>query len=315
MLLTTLAGARRNQGRARETERLCRSAMDEARSAGDDLVLARAASILDWALVEQGRGAEAVHSELALEVYVREGDPEREAMVLNNLGMFRYWEGRWAEAVELYERAAEASERAGDAWSAAYGDCNVGEVLSDQGRLEEAEERLRRARRVWSGTEDDQGVAFTSLLLGRLAARAGREEDARELLEGVAETFRRLGIPGDAALADAYLAEARLLAGAGAEALALADRALEDPAAPRATLLRVRGAALALLGREGEARAALDDALEEARAGEEAFETALVLDAMLAAGCAPADAAGERDALFDGLGVVARAAKPAVAAG
>ena len=72
--------------------------------------------------------------------------------MLNNLGGFAYHEGRWADATELYRRGAEASERAGDVANAAFGDCNVGEVLADQGRWAEAELRLREALRVWRGS-------------------------------------------------------------------------------------------------------------------------------------------------------------------
>ena len=113
------------------------------RRRGTSCSLARASFNLDRALVDLGRLREAAHSERALEIYTRAGDLERQAAVLNNLGIYAYWEGRWQEAIDLYERAAEASERAGDVWAAAYGDCNIGEVLADQGRLEEAEERLR----------------------------------------------------------------------------------------------------------------------------------------------------------------------------
>ncbi len=304
-LLTTLASARHSQGRLDECEPLYRRAMEEAGFAGDEIAFARAASGLDSALFLLGRFDEATHSERALEIYVKAGDLEGQGTVLNNLGMSSYWEGRWQEAIDLYARAAEASERAGNLWGAAYGDCNIGEVLADQGHLELAEERLRRARRVWSGTEDEQGVAFTTALLGRLAARTGREEEAREVLSDAAETSRRLMVPGDAALAEAYLAEAELLAGRAQEALAAAEGQLADPAAPRTLLLRVRGCALTLLGEKNAAESALAEALAEAREGNEAYEVALSLDALIALGAAPREAERERDEILATLGVVA----------
>ncbi len=313
-LFTTLAAVRRQQGRAGEAERLCREGIAQARAAGDELLLARAYFNLDWALVTLGRAAEATHSNLALEIYTRAGDAERQAAVLNNLGGFAYWEGRWQEAIDLYARAAEASKRAGDLWAAAYGDCNIGEVLADQGHLEEAEERLRRARRIWHGSEDEHGVAFTSALLGRLAARAGRHEEATELLTNAARSFRDLRVAEDAALADAYLAEAALLAGQAEDALAHADRQLADQGGPRALLLRVRGGALLRLGHREACAAALQDALAQAREHDERHEIAFVLDALIALDSASPEATAERDEIVDAIGLSALPPQPELAA-
>ena len=72
--------------------------------------------------------------------------------MLNNLGMFAYFDGRWDDAIALYRRARVRGERSGRPADVAFIDCNVGEILSDQGHLDEAEEHLQRARRVWSGT-------------------------------------------------------------------------------------------------------------------------------------------------------------------
>ncbi len=304
-LTTTLAAARRQQGRAADAERLCREAIVLAEEAGDDLLVARAAFNLDRALVDLGRLADASNSQRALEIYVRAGDAEREAAVLNNLGIYAYWEGRWPEAHELYERAAQASERAGDVWAAAYEDCNIGELLSDQGRLEEAEGRLRAARRTWTGTEDDHGVAFASALLGRLAARAGRHEEARELLGGAVQRFTDLQAPSDAALAAAYLAEAELLAGDAAAALERADVSAGDGSASRALLLRVRGCALRDIGRAEDGAQALEAALAEARDQDDRYETAVTLNALLAMGRGGEPAREERDRLLAALDIVA----------
>ena len=153
--------------------------------------------------------------------------------MLNNLGMFAYWEGRWERRSSCTGAPRRPASAQATSWAAAYGDCNIGEVLADQGRLAEAQERLRRARRVWHGTEDAHGVAFTSALLGRLAARDGRPAEAGDLLEGAARSFRELQMPGDAALVGAYQAEAALLAGDAGQALELAGRQLEQGDGPR----------------------------------------------------------------------------------
>ena len=172
-LLSLLAGARQREGRMDDAIALCHEAIAEAQAAGEDAALAQACHILDWALFDSGRAAEATHSARALEIYERLGDLDRQAAVLNNLGGFAYHEGRWDEAVELYRRAAEASARAGDVANAAFGDCNVGEVLADQGHLAQAEQRLRRALRVWRGSSYDWGAAFATGLLGRTADPRG----------------------------------------------------------------------------------------------------------------------------------------------
>ena len=134
--------------------RSCRQAIAEAESVGELSALAHALYSLDWALVESGRAARPTNSWRALEIYEQLGDPEHELFVLNNLGMFAYFDGRWDDAIAFYRRARACGERSGRPADVAFVDCNVGEILSDQGHLEEAEEYLQRARRVWSGTRE-----------------------------------------------------------------------------------------------------------------------------------------------------------------
>ena len=151
-----LGGVRNRQGRWAEAVATCRQAIAEAESVGELSALAHALYSLDWALVESGHPEKATHSWRALELYQQLGDPEHELIVLNNLGMFAYFDGRWDDALELYRRARQRGERAGRPADVAFVDCNVGEILSDQGQLDEAEEHLQRARRVWSGTARPQ---------------------------------------------------------------------------------------------------------------------------------------------------------------
>ncbi len=187
-----LAGIRNRQGRWTGAASACRQAIAEAESVGEMRALARACYNLDFALVEMGRPDDATHSWRALEIYERLGDPEHESAVLTNLGSFAYWDGRWSDAIALYRRSGECSERAGMPGDAAYTDCNVGEILSDQGRLDEAAAHLERARRVWTATAERHSVAVVDVLLARLAVRRGEYREALPKLEAAMADLRRL---------------------------------------------------------------------------------------------------------------------------
>ena len=314
-LLSLLAGARQREGRMHDAIALCHEAIAEAQAAGEDAALAQACHILDWALFDAGRAAEATHSDRALRIYERIGDLDRQAAVLNNMGGFAYHEGRWQEAVELYRRAAEASARAGDVANAAFGDCNVGEVLGDQGRLAQAEQHLRRALRVWRGSSYDWSAAFATALLGRTAVRAGRYAEGLELLEDALARFRRLRAGSDALLVRGYVAEALAFGGRPQRALKVADRLLPDAGRIAALAHRVRGFALAQLGDRDSAERALQASIDVARAQDSQYELAVSMDALLAlrggSGRVPgATAAARRDALLARLDVVALPAPP-----
>ena len=145
-MLAALAMTRQRQGRSEDAIALCAQAIAEGEGAGEERAVAHACHVLDWALHDAGRPEEATHSARALAIYERLGDLDRQAAVLNNLGAFAFHAGDWREAVVLYRRAANASAQAGDVVNAAFGDCNVGEVLVEQGRLTAADEALRAAR-------------------------------------------------------------------------------------------------------------------------------------------------------------------------
>jgi class 3 adenylate cyclase/tetratricopeptide (TPR) repeat protein len=281
-IVSELAGARARVGRMEEAISLAQAAIADAEAAGADAPLAHACYVLDWALVHIGRGTEAVHSERALEVYRRLGDLDREAVVLNNLGTFAYHEGRWDDAVALYRAGAEASTKAGNVGSAAFGDCNVGEVRSDQGRRDEARPRLERALEIWRGTGYEWGVAFATALLGRLAARAGDGDGAQALLHDALERFRVLRVSPDALWVEAFVAEAHVLAGnpedAQADVARLIDVAAGGHLGP--LLYRVLGLARAQLGQAAEARTALEAAVDAARDRSDEFDLFLSLDAL-----------------------------------
>ncbi len=282
-LHSRLASVRNRQGRWSEAIAGCRAAIAEAESVGELRALAHACYTLDWALVWSGRAADATYSARALEIYERLGDPEHEALALNNLGMFAYWDGRWDDAIALYRRAGACGQRAGRPADVAYTDCNVGEILSDQGKLDEAEARLLSARRVWSGTGERASVAFVDVLLARLAVRRGRAREALPALEAAMGELKRFGMETYAEFARALIAEAEAFAGDPSRALEIVRDELGTADQQRPLRARVAGIALARLGKLDAAERELRRALESARAGNASYDLAMtigVLDAL-----------------------------------
>jgi tetratricopeptide (TPR) repeat protein len=307
-----LGGIRNRQGRWEEAIAACRRAIEEAESVGEPSALARALSGLDWALVESGRREEATHSWRALEIFEELGDLEHEGVVLNNLGMFAYFDGRWDDAIALYQRAGECGRRSGRPADMAFTDCNVGEILSDQGRLEEAEEHLRQARRVWSSTQESQSVAFADMLLGRLALRRGDSQVGLPMLERSTRALRVFSMQSYAEFGRALIAEAEALAGDPGRALELARAELNGADRQRPLLLRVVGIALARLGDAEAACRELGEALACARSRGADYEIAATIDALAVLGRADADLLAERDEILGRLKIV-RLARPMLA--
>lgn len=304
------AYARQFQGRPEDSLALTRPAIEGAKTSADRKALADALILHDWALVDLGRIDEAVHSRQALEIYEDIGDLHGAASASNMLGVVAYFQGRWDEAVEGYERFASTKERLGDSVHAATGHVNVGEVRSDQGRLDEAVERFRRARRAYLAAGDTLGVAYCLAYLGRAEARAARPDDATRHLTEARDAFADLGAERELAQTEAWLAEAALLAGDLEVALREADRLLAtgDGDQDAALLHRVRGQALAGLGRLDAAREALDRAGRCAEDDGGDLERSLTLDAIARwwpDDPAASDAAATAAKLRERLGVVA----------
>jgi tetratricopeptide (TPR) repeat protein len=315
------AAVRQMQGRSNDAVRWCRRAIGEAEFAGSRDALAHAYFILDWALFDLGRMDQVGYSERALEIYEELGDLGRQAVVLNNMGGMAYWEGRWDEAVELYERGRDARLRTGDHVNAASGTFNIGEIRSDQGRLGEADALFRDALRVWQAAGDRPGIAFAMAYLGRVASRDGRFDEAEALFAVARGLFGEVGADGEVLQADAFVAECDVLRGRWSDALRVAEDALsrsatiEGGGAHGPLLHRVRGYALAQRGDVDGARAEFDESLRTARSRNADYEVALALQALerLAereGSAVDPEVAVERRAVFDRLGVVGTPSVP-----
>ncbi len=307
------------QGRHSEAIRWCTMAIAEAEGAGEKAALAHAYFILDWAYVASGRAAEARYSARALEIYRELGDLRGQAVVSNNMGGFAYYEGRWNDALELYEQGRQARERTGDPVNAAEGTANIGEIFSDQGRLPEAESLLREALAVWRAAGYERGIALAVSQLGRVAYRLGRQQDAERLLEEASTRFRDAGSQGGMLETDARIAECALFRRDWRFALSLADRTLGRARAAGTSVFdpmlhRIRGYASMQAGDLPAARDALAISLDLARAAHADHETAWTQEAIVRLhhleGTRPPDLKSELAPIFERLGMIATPAIP-----
>jgi class 3 adenylate cyclase/tetratricopeptide (TPR) repeat protein len=313
-LLAWYAAVRQAQGRSREAVRECLAAIDCATAVGDPASEAHARFILDWAYMSLGR-AEHQHSERALELYTELGDLSGQAVVLNNLGGFAYFDGRWDEAIELYERARLLRERTGNSVDAAVGVYNIGEVLIDQGHAAKALEYILEADRAWRASGYRTGIGLTQMQLARLDAARGDHAGALARLQQARAVLQEIAADADVVEVDLRTAECQLAAGDHRSARRTVDEALRRDAAlggviDHAPLLRVLAVALVAEGdlalAETTVRASLDEAVER----DASFEIARALEVLADVetrtgrpGDAAAHAAEARDR-YRGLGVV-----------
>ncbi|HZI34395.1 MAG TPA: adenylate/guanylate cyclase domain-containing protein [Gaiellales bacterium] len=312
-LIASYGQIRQAQGRRLDGVAWLSRAIEIAQQADEKEALAHAYFILDWALVELGRGSEAVHSERALELYRELGKLGPQATIYNNLGLFAWWEGRWDEAVELYDKGRQLRVRIGDEVDAATGTHNIAEVMSDQGRLAEAQPLFVEALRVWRSSEYGTGVAYATRSLGQVASRQGDFERAAALYDAAREQFQALVAESELIDTDTRIAEALAFQGRSEEAIELASACLKRTTAGGGAtqdplLHRVRGYAHAQRAEWEPADGDFDRSLEIAKARNARHEVAHALDAIArvaeARGGSDPDARAQADELYEALGIV-----------
>jgi class 3 adenylate cyclase/tetratricopeptide (TPR) repeat protein len=304
-----VAGVHYRQGAYDECIRLAERAVEHAEDAHAARTLAHAYYLLDAAHTDLGSREGIRYCELALPIYRELGDFRGEGIVLNNLGVHAYYEGRWDEALEFYGRSREARQRGGDVTGAAVQTNNEAEILSDQGHLERADELFRDALRACRAAGYAFGVAVLTSNLGRLAARAGRFEEAHELLDEALAEFVVLGSERFIVETTARRAECLVLEGRHREALELATGALasaeRSPVGGLEALLeRSAGYALHQGRRTEEAHPHFEASLARARELGAEYEVALTLRAMAQTGYPTEDDLdAESRAVLERLGV------------
>ena len=307
------AGVRWRQGRYRECARLAGQAIGVATLAGHKPSLAHGLYLLSLASSQLGEIDALAPAKEALRIYEEQDDQVGQANVLNNLGIAAYYEGRWDESIELYERSRAARIRAGDVLGAAIQANNIGEVLSDQGRLDDALQLFASASDAFLQVDYPFGATVIDANVARAAVRAGRPQAALDPLAEAERRFEAMGSEAFAAEAAVRVVEALLGMGRVADAARRADEILgrvrTQPGYELVVVAALRGQAWAgLLGRRwAEAAGLLDDAEQRAMGLDARFELALVLQARvhLAAASGRPDAASvsRLDALRRALGI------------
>ncbi len=307
------AGVRVMQGRYKEAEELCLQLV-AAQGAGELDALARAYYVLDYLYMDSGRVAEAVYSPKALAIYEELGDLSTQAEVTNNMGADAYDQGRWDDALALYERGRELRVRLGDEAEAAHCAMNMAEVRSDQGYDEEAERLLRDALRVFQASGQPRMIAFAMGHLGRAAARTGRFEGAAQYLSEAKATFEALGDPSQTLDVSSRVAELKCLSGDFDSARAVAEDALRLAASLGEMPLQVPllhsilGYVALHEGREDDARAAFTESIQAGRARLADYQVAVALHGLAqlppADGVLPDTLERESRAILGRLGVM-----------
>jgi len=287
-LSATYSVVRAGQGKAVDAIRWAERAIVEAETVGEQEALANAHYMIAWTNVNRGHLGQGAHFEQALSIFEDLGDLVRQGDVLNYWGAMAYWEGRWSDAVELYERGGDRSRRAGDVVGPAIALMNIAEIRSDQGRLDEAEGPAREALRVFRAAEYPELIATDSGILGRILSRAGRHEEAVSFLT---EALRVAEVSGGQLMAvgvTGFLAEDRVRQGDAATAFDELEgaesraEAVGGPGVHEPLIERVRGCAHLLLGNFDEAGDALAKSLRAARSAGAEFEVLLALHAVRA---------------------------------
>ena len=149
--------------------------------------MARAYTALDGSYQMLGQPEKAVHESMALEIYTTLGHTRSLGITELNLGVQAYSDGRWDEAVRLYERAQEDCSRAGDRQHTAIAGANLGELLVSRGDLDEAERVLTDARRVLRSSGFTPFALFAETQLARCALERGEAPEALASLSRIVE--------------------------------------------------------------------------------------------------------------------------------
>lgn len=265
--------------------------------------MAEALIFLHLATVYLGRRDHIGYGPRALALFDELGNYARKSIVLNNLGIEKYFNDRWTEAADFYARSAEAGTKSGSLIEGMLGALNSGEILSDQGHWDSAIELLENARRNWEGGRYPTGLAIANLYLGIAHSRNGNDEVAEQLLLRAHETLDELGLQDQCldALSHLYWHQAQTGAADREQIAAFIDKVGPDSGAGTRAL-QALGCAYALDGEWSVARTRMIDSLSSTTGYGRAL-TLRLLDHFDGEAADPSWSV-EAQEIFDDLGVV-----------
>jgi len=181
-----------------------------------------------------------------------------QANVLNNIGIVRRKDGRYAEALRAHAKALAIRERIGDPLGIGTSRNNLAQIELARGALEEAEADFTAALKRWSAIGYAAGIALARTGLGITAVRRGEAQTGRRELQRAIDEWGQLGSRTYQSETERYLAEASLSSDAAA-ALDWATRAVATAQAVQA--LDQEGIALQVLGTVHASRGEIPDSL------------------------------------------------------
>lgn len=121
------------------------------------------------------------------------GDPRLPAVIWETDGLLRLAHGRPLEALDLFQRAKEANEAAGDRHGVVVQSYDVGQALFHADRYERARTVLTEARGIVEETDDDPMRSRIGIVLGRVHRAEGAVEEAMSCLADAVTWAARLG--------------------------------------------------------------------------------------------------------------------------
>ncbi len=128
------------------------------------------------------------------------------AGALHNLGNVHYFQGRYDEAVEMYQKSLKISVELGDRLMIAGILHQIGMIHQDQGRYDEAVKMHQESMKIFEALGDKRGTAKTLHEMGNVHYLQGRYDEAVEMYQecmkisvelrdrrGIAKTMHNIG--------------------------------------------------------------------------------------------------------------------------
>jgi len=142
----------------------------------------------------QGRYAEALESyQKALAIYERIRDQQGIADCYNNIGVINVDQGQYAEALESYQKALPIYERLDDRQGIANCYNNIGVINVYQGRYAEALEAYQKALAIYEPIGNQEGMATSYRNIGNIHRAQGRYAEALEAYQKAFAIYEHIG--------------------------------------------------------------------------------------------------------------------------